>query len=71
MFHYSYIFATIGSQCISFESIRNSNLIFDDDNATCERFDLPNATLSNTLEINKSCIETSDVSEFNVFSSLN
>ena len=53
----------VGSQCISFESIRNSNLIFDDDNATCERLDLLNATLSNTLGINKSCTETSDVSK--------
>ena len=40
----------------------NSSLVFDDSGATCERLDV-NVTLSNTLYVNDSCVETNQVSQ--------
>ena len=50
--------------CIIPQQMRDSYLIFDDDNTTCQRLDIEPGVVSTKLQVKTSCVNTAEVSYF-------
>ena len=54
--------STVDPECIIPQQLNDSRLIFDDDNATCQRLDIEAGVASIKLEVKPSCVNTTEVS---------
>ena len=50
--------------CIILQQMRDSHLIFDDDNTTCHQMNIETGVASTKLQVKTSCVNTEEVSYF-------